>query len=128
MRLESDIADLEAGGAAADKERARALFTQLREALSARRVRAAEPDAAGPSGTLRNGSTPVCDLVRGEVVQPTAERPLVIPENAVVVVPGARAVTVGKGPQRGPSLATPVIIKDRDSRTDTRTELEAWIR
>jgi hypothetical protein len=127
MRLESDIADLEAGGPAADKERARALFTRLREALSARRVRAAEPDAAGPSGTLRNGSTPVCDLVRGEVVQPTAERPLVIPENAVVV-PGTRAVTVGKGPQRGPSLATPVIVKDRDSRTDTGTELEAWIR
>ena len=26
------------------------------------------------------------------------------------------------------SLATPVIVKYRDSRTDTRTELEAWIR
>ena len=28
----------------------------------------------------------------------------------------------------GLSLATPVIVKYRDSRTDTRTELEAWIR
>ena len=26
------------------------------------------------------------------------------------------------------SLATPVIVKYRDSRTDTRTELEGWIR
>jgi 2,3,4,5-tetrahydropyridine-2-carboxylate N-succinyltransferase len=51
----------------------------------------------------------------------------VIPEGAVVV-PGARAVTAGKGPEWGLALATPVIVKYRDSRTDTRTELEAWIR
>jgi len=50
-----------------------------------------------------------------------------IPEGAVVV-PGARAVTAGKGPEWGLALATPVIVKYRDSRTDTRTELEAWIR
>jgi len=79
------------------------------------------------AGTVLTGSTPVYDLVRGEVIRPTAERPLVVPENAVVV-PGARAVTVGKGPEWGLSLATPVIVKYRDSRTDTRTELEAWIR
>jgi 2,3,4,5-tetrahydropyridine-2-carboxylate N-succinyltransferase len=52
---------------------------------------------------------------------------LEIPEDAVVV-PGARAVTVGKGMDWGLSLATRVIVKYRDSRTDTRTELEAWIR
>jgi 2,3,4,5-tetrahydropyridine-2-carboxylate N-succinyltransferase len=79
------------------------------------------------AGTVLTGSTPVYDLVRGEVIRPTAERPLVIPENAVVV-PGARSVTAGKGPEWGLSLATPVIVKYRDSRTDTRTELEAWIR
>ena len=79
------------------------------------------------AGTVLTGSTPVYDLVRGEVIRPTADRPLVIPEGAVVV-PGARAVTVGKGPEWGLSLATPVIVKYRDSRTDTRTELEAWIR
>jgi 2,3,4,5-tetrahydropyridine-2-carboxylate N-succinyltransferase len=280
MNLESDIAELVAQGATADKERGRAVFAQLREALSAGRVRAAEPDAASPTGwrvntwvkqgillgfrfgdlvdvsmddgklpfydkdtlplkrpglaasvriipggstirdgaylgpgvicvppmyvnigayvgeqtlidshalvgscaqigarvhisaaaqiggviepigalpvvieddvliggntgiyegavvkaravigagTVLTGSTPVYDLVRGEVIRPTAEHPLVIPENAVVV-PGARAVTVGKGPEWGLSLATPVIVKYRDSRTDTRTELEAWIR
>jgi 2,3,4,5-tetrahydropyridine-2-carboxylate N-succinyltransferase len=79
------------------------------------------------AGTVLTGSTPVYDLVRGEIIRPTANCPLVIPEGAVVV-PGARAVTVGKGPEWGLSLATPVIVKYRDSRTDTRTELEAWIR
>jgi 2,3,4,5-tetrahydropyridine-2-carboxylate N-succinyltransferase len=79
------------------------------------------------AGTVLTGSTPVYDLVRGEVIRPTADHPLVIPEGAVVV-PGARAVTVGKGSEWGLSLATPVIVKYRDSRTDTRTELEAWIR
>ena len=79
------------------------------------------------AGTVLTGSTPVYDLVRGEVIKPTADRPLVVPEGAVVV-PGARAVTGGRGPEWGLSLSTPVIVKYRDSRTDTRTELEAWIR
>jgi len=79
------------------------------------------------AGTVLTGSTPVYDLVRGEIIKPTPDRPLIIPEGAVVV-PGARAVTGGKGPEWGLSLATPVIVKYRDSRTDTRTELETWIR
>jgi 2,3,4,5-tetrahydropyridine-2-carboxylate N-succinyltransferase len=79
------------------------------------------------AGTVLTGSTPVYDLVRGEIITPTADRPLIVPEGAVVV-PGARAVTAGKGPAWGLSLSTPVIVKYRDSRTDTRTELEAWIR
>ncbi len=79
------------------------------------------------AGTVLTGSTPVYDLVRGNIIKPTSEQPLVVPEGAVVV-PGARAVTTGKGPEWRLSLATPVIVKYRDSRTDTRTELEAWIR
>src|SRR5881394_3207270 len=79
------------------------------------------------AGTILTGSTPVYDLVRGEIIRPSADRPLVVPEGAVVV-PGARAVTSGKGVDWKLSLATPVIVKYRDSRTDTRTELEAWIR
>jgi 2,3,4,5-tetrahydropyridine-2-carboxylate N-succinyltransferase len=79
------------------------------------------------AGTVLTGSTPVYDLVRGEIIRPTTDQPLVIPEGAVVV-PGARAVTAGKGSEWGLALATPVIVKYRDSRTDTRTELEAWIR
>jgi 2,3,4,5-tetrahydropyridine-2-carboxylate N-succinyltransferase len=79
------------------------------------------------AGTVLTGSTPVYDLVRGEILRPTADQPLVVPENAVVVS-GARAVAAGKGPEWGLSLSTPVIVKYRDSRTDTRTELEKWIR
>jgi 2,3,4,5-tetrahydropyridine-2-carboxylate N-succinyltransferase len=51
----------------------------------------------------------------------------VIPAGAVVV-PGARAVSVGAGAEWGLSLATPVIVKYRDDKTDARTELERWIR
>jgi 2,3,4,5-tetrahydropyridine-2,6-dicarboxylate N-succinyltransferase len=79
------------------------------------------------AGTVLTGSTPIYDLVRGEIIKPTDGLPLIVPEGAVVV-PGARAVTVGHGKDWGLSLATPVIVKYRDSRTDTRTELEAWIR
>jgi 2,3,4,5-tetrahydropyridine-2-carboxylate N-succinyltransferase len=79
------------------------------------------------AGTVLTGSTPVYDLPRGEIIRPEAGQPLVIPEGAVVV-PGARHVTVGKGKDWGLSLATPVIVKYRDDKTDTRTELEAWIR
>ncbi len=79
------------------------------------------------AGTILTGSTPVYDLVNGAIIKPSADRPLVIPEGAVVV-PGARAVTVGAGREWGLSLATPVIVKYRDDKTDARTELEAWIR
>jgi len=39
-----------AAGASADRDAARAVFAQLREALSSGRVRAAEPDASSPLG------------------------------------------------------------------------------
>jgi len=79
------------------------------------------------AGTVLTGSTPVYDLPNGRILRPEPGQPLVVPEGAVVV-PGARAVTVGAGRDWGLSLATPVIVKYRDDRTDTRTELESWIR
>lgn len=79
------------------------------------------------AGTVLTGSTPVYDLPAGRIIRPEPGQPLVVPEGAVVV-PGARTVTVGAGREWGLSLATPVIVKYRDDRTDTRTELEAWIR
>ncbi len=79
------------------------------------------------AGTVLTGSTPVYDLVNGVIIKPTPGQPLVIPEGAVVV-PGARAVTHGAGKDWGLSLATPVIVKYRDDKTDARTELEQWIR
>jgi 2,3,4,5-tetrahydropyridine-2-carboxylate N-succinyltransferase len=79
------------------------------------------------AGTVLTGSTPVYDLPNERVIAPAEGQPLVIPEGAVVV-PGARAVTVGQGPKWGLSLSTPVIVKYRDAKTDTRTNLEEWIR
>ena len=79
------------------------------------------------AGTILTASTPVYDLVKGVVIKPAEDRPLVIPPGAVVVA-GSRSVSSDKGRGWGISLATPVIVKYRDSRTDTRTELESWIR
>jgi len=79
------------------------------------------------AGTILTGSTPVYDLPNERVLKPEPGEPLVVPEGAVVV-PGARAVTVGKGREWGLSLATPVIVKYRDEKTDARAALEAWLR
>jgi 2,3,4,5-tetrahydropyridine-2-carboxylate N-succinyltransferase len=79
------------------------------------------------AGTVITGSTPLYDLPNGRIIKPEPGSPLVVPEGAVVV-PGARQVTAGEGAAWGLSLATPVIVKYRDAKTDTRTELERWIR
>jgi 2,3,4,5-tetrahydropyridine-2-carboxylate N-succinyltransferase len=81
------------------------------------------------AGTILTRSTPLYDLVRGEVYRATAERPLEVPENAVVV-PGSRAVKKGKAETDdwNLSLYTPVIVKYRDEKTDSGIELEEWLR
>jgi 2,3,4,5-tetrahydropyridine-2-carboxylate N-succinyltransferase len=79
------------------------------------------------AGTIITGSTPVYDLPRDRVIRAEPGSPLVIPEGAVVV-PGARRVTSGRGPEWGLSLATPVIVKYRDEQTDARTALEEGLR
>jgi 2,3,4,5-tetrahydropyridine-2-carboxylate N-succinyltransferase len=79
------------------------------------------------TGTILNRSTPVYDLVRGEIHTATDEQPLVIPEGAVVVA-GSRAVSRGAGKDWGISLYTPVIVKHRDAKTDQRIQLEDWLR
>ena len=79
------------------------------------------------AGTILTGSTPVYDLPRQRVITASTGSPVVIPEGAVVV-PGSRAVTAETGRNWGLALATPVIVKYRDSKTDARTELEAWLR
>ncbi len=86
-----------------------------------------EQRAVIAAGTVLTGSTPVYDLVHSRIIRPEPGQPLVVPAGAVVV-PGARAVTVGAGKEWGLSLATPIIVKYRDDKTDTRTELETWIR
>ena len=79
------------------------------------------------TGTVLNRSTPVYDLVRDAVSTATDAEPLVIPEEAVVVA-GARAIQHGKGKDWGISLYTPVIVKYRDARTDSKIQLEDLLR
>jgi 2,3,4,5-tetrahydropyridine-2-carboxylate N-succinyltransferase len=79
------------------------------------------------AGTILTGSTPLYDIVRGQVYRATAEKPLEVPENAVVV-PGSRAVTKGHAAGWKLSLYTPVIVKYRDEKTDQGVELEEWLR
>lgn len=79
------------------------------------------------AGTILTRGTPLYDAVRGEVLRATSDTPLIVPESAVVV-PGARAVTKGKGQEWGLSVYTPVIVKYRDDKTELSLALEDLLR
>ena len=79
------------------------------------------------TGTILNRSTPVYDIVRNTIHRATDDEPLVIPEQAVVVA-GSRAIASGPGKEWGISLYTPVIVKYRDEKTDTKIQLEDLLR
>lgn len=79
------------------------------------------------AGTILTASTPVYDVVRGEVYRRPPAGVLEVPAGAVVV-PGARALREGMGATWGLSLYTPVIVKYRDERTDAATALEELLR
>jgi 2,3,4,5-tetrahydropyridine-2,6-dicarboxylate N-succinyltransferase len=79
------------------------------------------------AGAVLTRGTPVFDLVRETIYRASPERPLEIPENAVVV-PGARAVASGWGAAQHLSLQAPIIVKYRDEKTDLATTLESWLR
>lgn len=79
------------------------------------------------SGVILTRSTPVYDVVRGDVYSATDDEPLVIPEDAVVVA-GSRAIARGPGKDWGISLYTPVIVKYRDSKTEAKIQLEDLLR
>ena len=79
------------------------------------------------AGVTLTGTSRLYDLVRGRVLHGTAEAPLAIPPNAVVV-PGARALDGAFGREHGLSVATALLVKDRDAGTDARVALEAALR
>lgn len=80
------------------------------------------------AGVILTRSTPVYDLVNETVYKGTSDRPLIIPEGAVVV-PGSRPIQKsGFGLEMGLHIATPVIIKYRDDKTDAATTLEDLLR
>jgi 2,3,4,5-tetrahydropyridine-2-carboxylate N-succinyltransferase len=79
------------------------------------------------AGTVLTRGTPVYDVVNGMVLKADGDTPLIIPEGAVVV-PGARAVSKGKGQEWGLSVYTPVIVKYRDEKTELSLALEDLLR
>ncbi len=79
------------------------------------------------AGAILTRGTPLFDLVNGTVLRASADLPLIVPENAVVV-PGARAVSKGKGQEWGLSLYAPAIVKYRDDKTALSTALEDLLR
>jgi 2,3,4,5-tetrahydropyridine-2-carboxylate N-succinyltransferase len=79
------------------------------------------------AGTILTGSTPVFDLMRGEIYRRTEKSVLEIPAGAVVV-PGSRAVTSEQGEAWGLSVYAPVIVKYRDEKTDAAVQLEDFLR
>lgn len=79
------------------------------------------------AGVVLTGSTPVYDVARGQIYRRTAERPLEIPFGAVVV-PGARPLRGAFAEQHSLQIATPVIVKYRDDKTDSATALEEALR
>jgi 2,3,4,5-tetrahydropyridine-2,6-dicarboxylate N-succinyltransferase len=79
------------------------------------------------AGVVLTGSTPVYDMVRGEIYRKTAERPLEIPHGAVVV-PGSRPMKGAFAQDHGLQITTPLIVKYRDEKTDSGTALEDALR
>jgi len=78
------------------------------------------------SGTILTASTPIYDVPNARIIQASGG-PLIVPEGAVVV-PGTRPLTSGPAREWGLAIATPIIVKYRDERTDARTALEEAIR
>ncbi len=79
------------------------------------------------AGVVLTGSTPVYDTVRGQIYRRTADRPLEIPFGAVVI-PGSRPMKGHFAEQHGLHVASPVIVKYRDDKTDAATALEEALR
>jgi len=79
------------------------------------------------AGVVLTGSTPVYDIVRGQIYRKTQERPLEIPYGAVVI-PGSRPMRGDFAEQYALQIYTPVIVKYRDEKTDSATALEDALR
>lgn len=87
------------------------------------------------AGVTLTGTSRLYDLVRGRVLEGTAEAPLVVPAGAVVV-PGTRRLGGGggRGPagefaaEHGLSVTVALLVKDRDAGTSARVALEDALR
>jgi 2,3,4,5-tetrahydropyridine-2-carboxylate N-succinyltransferase len=85
------------------------------------------PRAVIGAGVVITASTPVYDTVRHQVYRREGERPLEIPYGAVVI-PGSRPMRGEWAEEQRLQMATPVIVKYRDEKTDAATALEQALR
>jgi 2,3,4,5-tetrahydropyridine-2-carboxylate N-succinyltransferase len=69
----------------------------------------------------------VYDLVRERVIIGSADAPLAVPPDAVVV-PGSRALGGDFARANGLSASVALLVKDRDAATDARVALEEALR
>lgn len=79
------------------------------------------------SGVVITSSTKIFDLVKERIIKAENGNPIEIPEGAVVV-PGARKINTPFAEQFGLSISSPIIIKYRDEKTDSKTALEDYLR
>ena len=80
------------------------------------------------AGTILTSSIPVYDLVHERTLRSSPEKPLTIPENAVVI-PGTRPVTSSAfAAARNLQISCALIVKYRDDKTDAATALETELR
>jgi 2,3,4,5-tetrahydropyridine-2-carboxylate N-succinyltransferase len=79
------------------------------------------------SGVVLTGGVTVYDLPRKTTYRRTADAPLRIPEGAVVV-PGSRRIQDPFAERHGLSVATPIIVKYRDEKTEASAALEDALR
>ena len=79
------------------------------------------------AGVALTGMSRLYDLVRERVLVGTREAPLAVPAGGVVV-PGSRPFAGGFGARHDLSVATAILVKDRDAGTDARVALEEALR
>jgi 2,3,4,5-tetrahydropyridine-2,6-dicarboxylate N-succinyltransferase len=79
------------------------------------------------SGVVLNSSTKVYDLIHDRILQREGDQQLVIPPSAVVV-PGSRPANGEFAKQHGLHVATPLIVKYRDEKTNAKAALEQALR
>lgn len=79
------------------------------------------------AGVVLTRSTKVYDLVNEREIVASGDRPLEIPPGAVVV-PGSRPASGEYAKRLGLQVATPLIVKYRDEKTDAKSSLESVLR
>jgi len=79
------------------------------------------------AGVVLTGTARIYDLVRDVVLAGTAQEPLVVPPNAVIV-PGTRALPGSFAAEHGLAASVALLVKDRDAGTSARVALESVLR